>query len=217
MFEIFRSYMFTETLPKGDWTYEQIRFRTERGLNAQYLGMCVRQFIADRAFPSPRVLEIGPWPCAPLEGEVYDPEISLLLEDARCCAVDVQEKPAHARLGEEHYLIGDFLEEAVQRDIETHLSGQPDVIIGNLVFDKDIGRHMRAHLTLSADQEAQLGTLLTVAATGFLAQGGYIALCNIAKLPPLFDAITPDFLYESYGDPTRFYSKSRLDFALRHE
>ena len=104
--------------------------------------------------PSPKILEIGSWPMKnPIVAPQFDNTVIALLGQNRrntvvgVDSIDKESAFAHASytppyFGDAKFIHGDFQQHATKSRILKLLGGNPHMIIGNMVFEKGLGRFM---------------------------------------------------------------------------
>jgi len=80
------------------------------------------------------------------------------------------------------FVQGDFHEKSVRSTIEQKLDGKPNIIVGNMVFEKRLGTWMAGNyfgITLvNLDQDHHVAEQLLIRANNFLDQNGTVVICN---------------------------------------
>jgi len=158
--------------------------------------------------PFPRILEIGSWPMYnPIVERCHENTIIALLsqnKNTKVVGLDtVDPHPLYTpHFGESTYICGDFHDDKTKEKIKKTLGGNPNVIVGNMVFENDLYKFINAEtirkerdimrkstflpiqvLTgyvpkLPDEDKYKIAENLSVAANSFLELNGILVICN---------------------------------------
>ena len=119
------------------------------------------------------------------------------IEGSIVCANDKRKPYENINWLKSKFIQGNFLEEITQKSISNILGGNPDIIIGELVFINDL------HDYENSSQE-NISELITKSAWNFLNKGGHLIVNNFGRfqnkhLPKILKKKPVDFYFSDAG------------------
>lgn len=155
---------------------------------------------------SPKILEIGSWPMKnDIVSVQFDTTLIAILSQKFDQVVGIDKVDLTKAFpyrsytppyfGKAEFMNGDFLQREMQQKIIQELGGNPTVIIGNMVFEKNLGQWEKSESSISsllkkqfkgetffrgneAEKFTHVAENLSVAANDFLADDGVIVIAN---------------------------------------
>lgn len=185
----------------------------------------VEHFIQERMgkLKNPKILEIGSWPMKnDIVSVQFDTTLIAILSQKFDHVVGIDKVDLSKAFpyrsytppyfGEAKFLNGDFLQHEMQQKITDQLESSPDVIIGNMVFERNLGQWEKRAPALPAlvkrrlngeplfkkedEKLTMVAENLSVAANSFLAHDGVMVISNSS--------------HSGYGDTPEFIQSMPL-------
>lgn len=159
----------------------------------------------------PKILEIGCWPMRSSDVETKDDNsvIGIISQHLRYKVVGVDnvhvpsiypyQSYSLPNFGRAKFINKDFYESDTQSEIVRRLGGKPDIIIGNMVFDRRLGNFRHRYIgsissmharrqAMDGPDDTRAGERISAAAYNFLKDGGVMVIANEGN------AEVPDFI-----------------------
>lgn len=199
-------------------------------LHLYRLCFAIEHHISEAGMSSPRILEVGAWP---MDHWLVPPQFSTTLVAilsqnpdyivAGVDSIDTDTIFPYKSWTLPHYgaaqmFYGDIHDEATRKDISDYLGGKPQLIVGNMVFEKRLGAWqveqqlkrmsrrtgMAFQINESTMEYEHVAEELANVCRDYLAPGGVLVICNrgYGEIPDCLDDMELDKVYlDERGSP----------------
>jgi len=167
------------------------RVALEHFLHQYRVAFAVEHFLTEQGLDKPKILEVGSWPAKNYTvGAQFGTTLIAILsqnEDYIVAGVDSMDTKrafpwtswTPPNFGSGRMFYGNIHDEETRAEITSYLGSEPQIIVGNMMFERRLGAHMAgAKWEGSTERYSHVAEDLSETCNSYLASHGVLVVCN---------------------------------------